>query len=277
MATRTITSQNTSLITALGGTVNANDSVYINNYAVDYSAADLSATDLARVELTPGYSGRMTAAAGAQLKLVVNQTGSGILVNRSNSPELEIISTSASGVIATIVDEPAFGGAKVTIDICAPTEVFGPGVNTRFFGASCDLSSAVVWLSDGRTVFRKTASAATYPVATLNLGGNAVAECHRDATTVNIGGNAVFAAMDSDCSPTTVNMQGGRFDMGKCSAVGTLQGSSGVVDQRNLTTPITISTMDLPPTVEIWRSRQTVVPTVSTDNSPAGGPKIVLK
>lgn len=273
--TFTIASTNASLTAALSaGTPTDGDTLYVNAFAVDYSSADISAVDWLRVELTPGFSGRFTAATGAALKLVANRTAAGIFVNKSNAPELEVKSTGASGVIATIVNMPAFGGQKATYDDCKPTSVYHDAPSTVIFGATCDLSAATMVVTKGRCILRQTAAAATYPVDILYVSGDGVVECARDADEVYVQGGGVFAAAGSHCSPTTVNMQGGRFDMGLCSAVGTLQGHSGVVDQRNLTTPITIATMNLSPGVEIWRSPQTVVPTVTTDNSPAGGPRI---
>ena len=275
--TFTIASTNASLTAALSaGTPADGDTLYVNAHAVDYTSADISAVDWLKVELTSGFSGRFTAATGAALKLTANRTASGAFINRANAPELEITSTGPTGVIATIINQPAFGGQKVTYNDCKPTYVYHDRPSTVIFGATCDLSAATMVVTNGRVVLRQTAAAATYPIDILYVSGSGVVECSRDADEVYIQGGGVFAATGTHCSPTTVNMQGGRFDMGLCTAVTTLQGNSGVVDQRNLTTPITIGTMNLPPTVEIWRSPQTVVPTVTTDNSPSGGPKIVL-
>jgi len=277
MATRQITAINAAIITALGGTVNAADSVYIDKYAIDFNPADLSAADLTRLELGSGYSGRMTAAAGAALKCVVDQTGAGVLVNRSNSPQLEITSTSAAGVIATFVNAPAFNGT-VKLDTAKPTVIYQPLPSTLTLGSSCDLShaSGLIVITKGRCILEKTASAATYKATEVTAGGDAVIDCARDVGIVNVEAGGTFRCTSDHCSPTTVNMRGGTFVMGPCSGITTLQGNTGVVDQTGVCAPVTIATMHLAPTVIILRSSRSVVPTVTTDNSPAGGPRIVM-
>ncbi len=274
MTVRQITAINAALITALGGTVADTDSVYIDKYAIDFNPADLSAYDLTRLELGSGYSGRMTSA-GQALKCVVNQAGAGLLINRSNSPQLEITSSSAAGVIATFVNAPSFNGT-VKLDTCKPTVIYQPMPSTQTLGASCDLShaSGLVVITKGRCVLEKTLSAATYKATEVTVGGDAVIDCGRDVGIVNCEGGGTFRCTSDHCSPTTVNMRGGVFVMGPCSGITTLQGNCGVVDQTGVCAPVTIGTMNLAPTVTILRSSRTVAPTVTTDNSPAGGPKI---
>lgn len=278
MAIRLDDIDNTSLLAALGGTVNANDTIRLRKYAKSYTLGSLTGNpDLAAAYLDAGFAGEFSAQAGggssAVLTLVVNQGGTGVFVDQSNARRVELQSTSSSGVIYEVRYLAGNGHvlALGAMDL-NNLRVLRPG--TVIVGGDCDCNVANA--SAGSTEFRESA----YALGTLTAGGNEAGDAavilNRDVGTLNVEGRAVVSINSTTVSPTTVNLRGGMLVLGLCGDITTLQGDSGVIDQRGLTSAITIATSALGPGVTILRSGRTVVPAVTTNNDYGGWPRILV-
>lgn len=273
MANRTITSTSTTLLTALGGTVSAGDAVYIDQYPTQFVTGDISANAIISCTLTAGFSGQFAAALGTPLKIDLSSGAPKRLANYSNAARVEVISTSSAGVIDEIIHNPA-GGGYMQVNTCVATKVYVLN-GTLDLESLVDLSGATVEVSGGSCRMLKTAAAATYPVLTLTVGGSGQAEILRDVGTLNAEGGGTVRISESQCSPTTVNMRGGTVVINQCSAIGTLQGASGVIDLRNNKTPFTVTTRALGPGVTILRSANTIDPTYTSTTGDYGGGPVV--
>lgn len=277
MAIRLDDVANTSLLAALGGTVNANDTIRLRKYATTYALGSLTGNpDLAAAYLDGGFAGEFSAQAGggssAVLTLVVNQSGTGVFVDQSNARRVELQSTSSSGVIYEIRYLAANGHvlALGAMDL-ERLRVLRQG--TVIVGGDCDCAN--VFASAGSIEFRESAYAITALTAGGNADGDASVILNRDVGTVNVEGRAIVSINSTTVSPTTINMRGGTLVLGLSGDIGTIQGDSGVIDQRALTSAITISTSALGPGVTVLRSGRTVVPTITTNNDYAGGPRVI--
>lgn len=269
MATRNITAIDPALITALGGTVANTDSVYLDRYATQYSSADLSAYDLTLLHLTRGFGSELTAANGAQLKAVVDQSGAGVLLNEFAGKLLEVISTSSSGVIKTIINRPQEASATVRLNTMLVTNLLHLAGNLIVESA---VNSTTAWVIFARAYFRYGSSAMT----TLHVGNGGVATLERDVTDINVNGTGELLLNDTRVSPggvTTLN--GGTLKIGRTGTIASLAGSSGTLDLRECETPFTVSARAFGPGVTILR-RRTDYMTVSINNDVYGGPKTII-
>lgn len=270
MATRVDDVDSTNLLAALGGTVNANDTVRVRKYAKAYVSGVL-ASDLAAFYLEKGFRGSFSAQDSGGLTLVVNQTNTGVFHDRSNASYVDLASSSGAGVINEIryLAENSHPLVLGAMD-CATLRVNKPGLVRA--AAACDINAVLA--ADGRTVLAENGPA----VVALTAGGKALVELNRDVTTANVEGGSTVFINSTTCTPTTINMRGGTLALGMCGNIATLQGDSGVIDQRGLTTEITIAATLLGPGIIILRNRSTVVPVV-TDSSGdyGGGPTIVVQ
>lgn len=272
MATRTITAIDDVLLTALGGTVSNTDTVYVDRGGNNFTSADLTAADLTAFKITAGFSGQFSSANGGQLKLVVNQTSTGVFTNESNSPLIELRSSSSSGVIYEIRNRPASSGT-LQVSACKPTIIYHELRGVMKFESDVDLSAATIRTFSGETICRRTAGAATYPL--LNgyvYGGTLTIE--RDAGTLYARGTGRIRLTYSDCSPTTINMDGGNVDVIQASAIGTLQGDAGTIDFTNSKTPLTVTTRACGPGVKIRLRRSHNITFSSVSGDYGGGPQI---
>lgn len=271
MATKTITVIDDVLATALGGAPSAGDSVYVDRTAIDFTSATL-ANDLLLMVLSAGFSGRFLSSLGGALNITCDRTSTGVFRNESNSPVVELRSTSASGVIYEIRNRPASGGV-LQVSSCKPTIVHQHAGVMRL-EADVDLSAATLRVHGGEAIAKKTGGAATYPL--LNgycYNGRFIIE--RDVTTLYARGRGLIRLAYSDCSPTTVNLDGGTVEAMHCSALGTLQGDNGVFDERPCKTPFTVTTRAVGPGVTILRRRNSMVTYSSTSGDYGGGPTII--
>lgn len=269
MATRNITAIDPALITALGGTVTANDSVYLDRYGTAYSSADLSAYDLLLLHLTRGFSSELTAANGAQLKAVVDQTGAGVLLNEFSGKLLEIISTSSSGVIKTIINRPQDAAATVRLNTMLVTSLLHLMGNLIVESA---VNATTMWVIGSKAYIRYGSNAMT----TLHVGNGGVATLERDITDVNVNGSGELLLNDTRVSPGgTVTLNGGTLKIARTGTITSMAGSTGVLDIRECETPFTVSARAFGPGVTILR-RRTDYMTVSSNNDVYGGPKTVI-
>lgn len=271
MATQTVTNTGTTLSSALSG-LGAGDAVYIDQYSTPYTDGNISTVALISVTLTPGFSGQFAAALGTPLKIDLSSGSPKRLANYSNAARVEVLSTSSAGVIDEVIHNPA-GGGFMQVNTCKTTKVYVLN-GSLDIGSEVDLTGAVAEVSGGAMRALKISGGGT-ALPTLTVGGNGIAELMRDVTTLNVEGGGTAKLSDSTCSPTTINMRGGTLQVNQCSAIGTLQGASGVIDLRNNKTPFTVTTRALGPGVTILRSPSTIDPTyTSTSGDYGGGPQI---
>lgn len=268
MATVKISSDNTALLSALSGTPADGDTVYIDRYATDFASADLSAYDLALVELSRGYRGRIASGAGgARLKLVCNRTSTGIFRNRSNSPRVELISTSSAGVIYNIV-QSAEGGV-LQVDTC-DNEKMHALKGTLLAESGADVNKAYCY--PGASLLLR---AAAYTVGNLYaLGG--VCNVQRDLTNADIAGNSEVTFEHANVSPSgTTNLWSGKLKIIESGIVSQLNAYSGVIDLTDLRNPVTFSNRTATPAVTILLSRNTPTVTWSATADLDSGPVTV--
>lgn len=272
MATRTDDTFSTTLLTALGGTVNAGDGCRLSKYATNYANGTL-ANDLLFFILDSGFKGTFAAAAGAALTLVVDQTSTGYFLDQSNATRVELKSTSSADNIYEIRYR-AQNGHTLQIATCDVEILRVISDGTVIVNGDADVAN--VYAGKGRTHLQETAAAGTFPLTLVTAGGTAVVDIDRDVATVNVEGSSVVTFNSTFVTPgTAVNMRGGTLRLKICGTITLLQGDTGTVDQRELTREITITTSALGPGVTIYRSRKTVAPTVTNNNDYGGGPSII--
>lgn len=223
MATRRNTVESTSVLASLGGTVSNTDTVYFQQFATKYlSAGDLSAADLTAVYFTEGCRCNFSTDAGGGLKLVVNQTSTGVVVNRSACPQIDIISTSASGVVYKVTHN---GSGVMTLGTMAVNTVAAlSGALT--IGASVNATTVIVDGPDAAVTFIEDNS---YPATTVEVNQGRLLMA-RDFTTLTMRGTADVTLQSSTITGTTLTMNGGRLSVRNASTVGTFNGYAGVVD-----------------------------------------------
>lgn len=267
MATKYASVSDPSLATALGGAPSSGDTVYVNKWATDFNAADLSAADLLLFVITAGFSGSFQAANSGQLKLVVNQTNTGVFINQSNSPRIDLVSTSSTGVIYEIRNQPAFGGV-LTLSTLKCTNFYQTDRGSVRIANDVDLTNA--YIDGGRVEFADGASFTT----TLITACSGAVTLNRDVTTLNIEGSAEVTINSTNCSPTTVNMRGGTLVVGECGGVGTLAGYSGVADFSRASRPVTIAARACGPGVLIRLPKSGLITFTSISGDVGGGPTL---
>lgn len=266
MADRTVTVISTNLLTSLGGTVSAGDSVFIDRYSIDYVAGtDRSAADLILVMIGPEFGGTFDGA-GA-LVLVCDQTSTGKFINNGGGKIVRVRSSSGAGVIWQIEIGPTGGSCQTHVDTCTTTNLVGTAgenfLHTAFTGTTG-------FIYGGNFTHDESGVAMT----TLNIWGGKWDE-YCDITTVNLY-NGEFNAMIVTVSPTTVNQHGGKFGCRNIGNIGTYNGNAGVWDLRGLSHKITVTTANLAPGLTILKDKNTDrLLTITTTNTLYGPPKII--
>jgi len=223
MATRYNTVVNANVTTALGGTISAADTVIFQQDAVKYTAGgDLSAADLTAVTLTEGFRGTLSVADSGGLTLVVNQTSTGIVTNRSPSSRIDIRSTSASGVIYTVIQ----AGSGVMSLTYADTQYAVVTSGTLIVGTSADVHTYVV---DGPNATLSLYEDASYPATLIEVNqGDAIIA--RDFTTLNVRGTGRATLASSTITATTATMHGGTLTLVNATTITNFNGYAGVLD-----------------------------------------------
>jgi len=222
MATRYNSTQNVNLTTSLGGTVTAADVVNVIKWETDYSAGtDLSATDLTTFEIGEGASGSFSTANGGGLVLVANQTSTGTFRNRGSMSRVDLRSSSVSGVIYNVENNPALPGSVLQI-------ATGDYNNVRqksgilLADSTADVNNAEI--TGGQSTFAN----ATYVMTLCKITGG-TNDIARDMTTLTISGGTNTIS-HTDVSPTTMNLDNGVVIIEEMGTVGTLNAVAGVLD-----------------------------------------------
>lgn len=266
MAVHRIAADSANLVTALGATPAGADTVRVNRYFRDFSAGtDLSAADLTAVIFESGFGGRFRNADGGELVLVANQTGSGYVTNASNSPRIELRSTSSSGVIYRIEHAPTRGDGQMQIGSCDCERL---DVRAGLCVGLQGLDLAVCAVSGGQCVLRSS----SYGVTTLECNGGET-EIERDVTTVHLNGGATLTSTHSDFSPTTLNHNGGTWIVKHAGTVGTYNGRGGVIDLTLVERMPVFSAGEIGPGVTIRLAAGQEKPDLSALSLRMGGPR----
>jgi hypothetical protein len=269
MADVYLASESTTLATALG-TVNAADSVFLQDFAVVYTNGDISGDDLTALTLTPGFEGRFQGA--GVLIAVVNQTSTGILKNQSNSGYIEFTSTSTAGVIYNVINQSSRADGQLhgnTADTQNWYNISGVG----FIETNYDVNTA--WCYGGQLFIRRTATAATFPLAgSLNVSGG-FCELGRDVAQINVSGTGRLRLLNTDITPSgTVNMDGGTIEVietGAWANGGVLE--AGTIDLTQLKRSFTATSQTWHPGIIIRVKRtNSATMTRATPTDLAGGP-----
>jgi len=266
MANRTLVTKDDSLLTALGGTVNANDDVFLNKWGINFNPADLSASDLKSFTAGSEFDGEFSAAAGAQLTLVVNQTSTGIFTNESRSRRIELVSSSGSGVIYKIVHRPVAGGMLFVNTATANEFVQQGGQSILESG----LTLTTHYQQGGTSIIRYGSTAIT----TLTLCMDAILDLYRDITNGYVEGSSTLRLMDTRVVPASIALRGGTLKIVECGTIAALTGC-GTLDLTECRYPFTITTRTLEPGSIIIQRRGTNWMTLGSNADRFGGPKIV--
>lgn len=266
MAVLRISVDSPDLVAALAATPGAADTVRINRFFRDFNAnTNISAADLAAIIFEPGFGGRFRNSDGGELVAVVNQTGTGYVLNASDSPRIELRSTSSTGVIARIEHAPARGDGQMQVGTCDCERL---DVRGGLFVALQGMDLAVAAVAAGHAVFRSSSFALT----TLECNGG-TAEVERDVGTVHLNAGATLVSTHSDFSPTTLNLNGGAWVPKQSGTVGTLNGRAGVIDLTQSERLPVFSAGELGPGVTIRLASGQEKPDLSALTLRMGGPR----
>lgn len=265
MASRYNSTQNVNLTTSLGGTISAGDSCFVSKWATDYSAGtDLSAADLTLFEIQEGASGSLATANGGGLVLVANQTSTGTFRNRGSMSRVDLRSTSASGVIYNVENNPALVSGILQIATGDYNQLRQKS-GTVLVDSTADLNNAEItggqtWLSN-----------ATYAMTLCKIlaGTNHIA---RDVGTLTIGGGTNFIE-HTDVTPTTMNLDGGVVNVLAMGTVGTLNAIFGLLDFTKTERMPTFSAGSIGPGVLVRARAGQTLPDFSALTKHFGGPR----
>lgn len=227
---------NPNLGSDLSGALSAGDSLYIGQGSVEYNVAganDISGTDLARIELQPGWLGDF--ASGVPLIAKCDRTSTGILLIKWSGRKSYIKSASAATVIYRVEMEPSKGGI---IDYSsADTEIFLQRSGTLLAQSTADISK---FYAGGSAVGHLLESGPT--VAECVAGGNSMVHLSRAATLINVGDQARVKVLKNSITPTNVYMYGNGAALEYMGGnITNLYLYGGVLDLRNLPAPITVT------------------------------------
>lgn len=266
MATRRDDVQSTSVLAALGGTVSNTDDVFFEKSVGDFtSGGNLSAADLTSFQILAGCRAKFAVADGGGLQLVVNQAGAGVFTDESSSPRVDLRSTSATGVIATIICRKPSGLLRV--DEC-DTETCIVQSGNAILAGNCDCANLIV---DGGKVDALNGS---YALTTLRQKGG-VCNLARDVASAYLGGGQQTWEHEAISPGSVLEMTGGTLIVKRCGTVTQLNGYAGVLDISQLQRPFTITAATLHPGFTIRRKRSQIVMTISSATRIGGGERYV--
>lgn len=235
MAVLTAAGTSVQLLTDLGGTPSAGDSVYVGKGNLKYTDAaenDRSGTDLLLFELLPGWYGDFDEA--TPLKVVLNQTSTGILRLKWAGQRSYVRSTSmAAGVIYRIEQDPASGGA-VHLSEC-DNEVYIQRAGVLHAASTADISK---YYAGGFSVGHLYKSGPT--VAECVAAGQAQVNLSRAATLVRALEQSVITITEEAIAPTHCYVDGGRVNHGGGNMTN-LYLNGGILDLTRSPGPFTVT------------------------------------
>lgn len=257
MATYTNTARHANIVTSTGGTPWADgDTVFLNQGYDEYTLGVAMPTiDLALLHITSGFKGDIPTALNIEATLIKIEGGGKIIRLTSTAPGAfdEMWINTASGVTVECV--------SCTITVLRQN-------NSVFLAAdSCTV-----------TTFHQTGGQSRYDeggsAVTTGNGWGGITWLNRDIGTLNSYVGHATIVNSTTCSPTTINLNGGTFEVdGLCGNIGTINGNSGVLDFSKLAVDITVSVRAFGPGLVYKPPRAGVVVTFTTNNDFGGGPR----
>lgn len=221
------TADSANLLTHLGTTLGAianGDEIQVESFAQDFTGGcDLSTKDLVRFRIGSGSSSRFLASLGSELVLVCNRTSTGVFVNETSADQIEVRSSSASGVIHFIENKPQNNANIMRLGAC-DCQLLTNLRGTVLANSDSDINGIQVL---GGTVLSRAGAAV---VVDANVDGGTF-QIERDATTVTVSGAGVLIPNSTTFTPTTINLRGGGIIRVKETGNwGALNAYSGVID-----------------------------------------------
>lgn len=233
MATLENDTLNANFLTAMGGTINSNDDLYLVHGTQSYTAgADFSsgAKDVASITFGPGWYGNLDSEV---LEIDCDQSSTGV-VYCGWSGKVIRIKGGNSGVLNKVVVEPAQGGT-VYIGTTATQRELEVRAGICIIEDGCDSDTITV---DGGLCDAMLDASNAFGTASVWAGTFRVA---RDGATLNIGAGGNAISYDTTFAPTTINNDG-RLTVDRIGTVGTYNGRQGsVCDCSRMTEDATFS------------------------------------
>lgn len=266
MASKYNSVQDQNLTTSIGGAPAATDDVYIDKWALTYTAGtDLSAVSLASFTNQPESQCVFSGPGELTLKATT-----GIVTNAGRGERFELRSNSPATVVQTVVlkpQSPACVHQLKQVQVSTLVCVSGTTIVT-------DTVNMAAGLVFGGTVWVMPDATATYPITgSLSVWGGSV-RLGRDLPDLTVHGGSV-EINDTAVSPANVTVNGGTLRLSACGNIGTLNGNAGTLDWTGLSRAVTIAVANWRPGLTILKSRQGVEPAVTTENAPYGRPRVV--
>lgn len=232
MADRYNDTESSNLTTALGGTVTANDRLFIAKWASKYSlGTDLTAFDLLAVNFLPGWTGDIGTSA-TPAKFVVNQTSTGVL-KLNGSGRLAFISSAAGpGVIYRFVMDSA--PCQLTLETTDTEEYVGLAGNAEI-KSTADVNKA--YISGGSHIFNESGPT----MAELQVFQEGHAASIRNMTVADVFGRGRLEVLKDTVAATTLKVRDQALVVYAGAVPTTIELYGGVLDLTRITRPWTVN------------------------------------
>jgi hypothetical protein len=213
------------LLTHLGtalGSIADGDELQVEKYSQDFTGGcNVSTKDLLRFRIGPGSSSRFISASGGALTLQCNRTSTGRFINQSSADQVELVSSSTSGVIYNIENQPANASGILRVNTCDANNIYQLA-GRLYQQADADFNVVNV---HGGAFFSRNGSAA---IGTLNnyVG---TSDIERDVGTANAYGGTI-RPNHTAFTPGTINLRGGTIKVLETGNWGAGNLEHGVID-----------------------------------------------
>jgi hypothetical protein len=254
------------LLTAIGGTPTAGDTVIVgvnNPYTV--SGQQNMGVNLAALKIQRTHRQRL-------LSLLFTATA-GIFYHGGSGPEYTVSSLGAAGVIATVILDPGSGTTKTTFTDATITHLKSRA-GFAILGTDVPVTNALV--SGGEVELLAGPAAATL----VQVGGSGLVRIRRDLTTGTAFAGGTLEIDGTACSPGTLKPQGGIIRMLRGGNVGTVGATAevvmGTVDFSRVAQPITVTQLYEHPdlTIILPRHDPSLVTISATDTTQGVSPRV---
>lgn len=268
MAILNNTVDNVNLVTALGATPAANDTIKITDYATYFTGGLTYTADFTAVVFGKGWTGSITGA--STFRFVTNQAGAGKVDVRFGGSVLNLSSTNSTTKHAKVVIAPAAGGTVNYAD-CLSDEVFV--LRGSLVGADTYDPNSVVQV--GGSVRLEGGSSPQTTTTYVICGGEV--EIKRIVTTLTATGEANVTMDNASGSIGTANLFNDRttWKAGNCTTKLNLY--RGVLDLSEATKEITFADYLLAEGATVILPSSSVMANPFTDSTKylGNGPKFV--
>lgn len=228
------TSDDATLLAALGGSLSAGDSVYLSRDQKPFTDADVSGTDLLLFEVGPEFRQDVW---DERFTLTLNRTATGVFRNNSRSRRVYVESTSSAGVIHNVYHKPLSGGMLRLGSMNTELAVAAGGSMT--LAAGCDCAVARFFSASGRIEY----DSGSFGMPTLQAYGDGVIELQRAVATlleVNDAQRVRVTRSEATLANPKVLSERATLELVDCGAISNLV-VLGLLDLSNLSRPVTIT------------------------------------